>query len=283
MKWSWIIPLLLLALASCADAPVQKERLEIRIMTLNIGDPPKGKMEPLELAEIVEKADQPDFICLQEGYPQKAWQERIRNTLGYMHSFSGMDTETDVKDSTRTQLLLSRHPLQQVEARSFPSKVMHGSGLMALAHINNETIGVVCTHLDTIPKRRTADGTVIYGLWETIGTIWTEMFQETSRTRNVRDLFAWLDERPQPNMLIAGDFNTIFLSKAIRLMKERFVDALLFDRDYFTGTYQRIHAPIQPRVDFIFHSMGITTLDAEVLENPYGDHRAVVAHIALEN
>jgi len=83
--------------------------------------------------------------------------------------------------------------------------------------------------------------------------------------------------QPYKNIIIAGDFNTIPFSKAIRKMGKKYNDALWPSFDYLTGSYNKLSLPIKPRIDYIFHSQGLERITASVIKESAGDHYPVRA------
>ena len=81
--------------------------------------------------------------------------------------------------------------------------------------------------------------------------------------------------------IIGGDFNTFPFSTAIRKMDRRYDDALLESKDYFSGTYKKLALPVQPRIDFIFHSRNIECREGAVIKEGDGDHFPVRATLFL--
>ena len=96
-----------------------------------------------------------------------------------------------------------------------------------------------------------------------------ETTDETVRTRSVEELLDWVGSG---SVIVGGDFNTVFCSKAIRKMGAVFKDALSYSRDYFTGSYTKSGLPVGPRLDFLFYSKDLECLRACVVRKTAGDH-----------
>ena len=60
-------------------------------------------------------------------------------------------------------------------------------------------------------------------------------------------------------------------------MEAVFEDALRDSPDYFTGTYLRSTLPVDPRLDFLFHSKDLECLSACMVKQSAGDHYPVQA------
>ncbi len=97
------------------------------------------------------------------------------------------------------------------------------------------------------------------------------------RSRSVEELLTWVATHPHQDVIIGGDFNTVPLSKSIRAMGKVFKNTLGASSDYFTGTYMKSSLPIEPRIDYIFHSQDINCGDSSVIRDSAGDHYPVRA------
>ena len=97
------------------------------------------------------------------------------------------------------------------------------------------------------------------------------------RSRSVDELLAWVSTRPHKDVIIGGDFNTVPFSKSIRAMGKVYKDAMQSSTDYLTGTYKKSSLPVEPRIDFIFHSGNIRCREASVARDSAGDHYPVRA------
>ena len=67
-------------------------------------------------------------------------------------------------------------------------------------------------------------------------------------------------------------------------MTKKYNDALWPTMSYFTGTYTDLDypfKPLNPRIDFLFHSPDIKTLKAEVVKAGPSDHYPVKAVFGL--
>jgi endonuclease/exonuclease/phosphatase family metal-dependent hydrolase len=136
-------------------------------------------------------------------------------------------------------------------------------------------------HLDPIPKPRDESGRVSLGLWRAMGAVFREMSLRSPRSESVAEILRWLDGKAAGPVILAGDFNTVPSSAAIRLMSERFVDAAAAAGRSLSGTYWRVRLPLRPRVDYIFVSAGIAVVDARTVKRTAGDHYPVVAVLEL--
>ncbi|EFK09181.1 conserved hypothetical protein [delta proteobacterium NaphS2] len=113
---------------------------------------------------------------------------------------------------------------------------------------------------------------------EAISLLARETTDETVRSRCVKELLAWAGS---DRVIIGGDFNTVFCSKAVRKMETVFKDALAGTSDYLTGTYTKSGLPVAPRLDFLFYSKKLACLKAHVVRESAGDHYPVKAEFCF--
>ena len=93
----------------------------------------------------------------------------------------------------------------------------------------------------------------------------------------VRQLKLWLVEQGEGHIIVGGDFNTIPQTTAIRLMNETMRDSLRGTGHYYQPTYSKLKFPIQPRIDYLFHTPRLECLKAGVGNTQAGDHFPVGA------
>jgi endonuclease/exonuclease/phosphatase family metal-dependent hydrolase len=179
--------------------------------------------------------------------------------------------------------ILSQKPLDNVKIHYF-STSRHGYGALAAEiRITDQKLLLCSLHLDRIPQvmsHRWVSG------FTTLRVFKNEIFNETVRSRSVEEVLDWLSGFYSNHIIIGGDFNTFPFSKPIRKMAEKYNDALWPTMSYFTGTYNELDypfTPLNPRIDFLFHSPAIKRLRAEVVKTGPSDHYPVKAVFGLES
>ncbi len=121
------------------------------------------------------------------------------------------------------------------------------------------------------------DGGVEITWGDALKLLTREISKETVRSRSVVELLEWIGSRKTESVIIGGDFNTVIYSTAIRRMSAVFEDALWGFGDYFTGSYAKSTLPVDPRLDFLFHSPDMQCREASVIRKSAGDHYPVRA------
>ena len=164
-----------------------------------------------------------------------------------------------------------------------------GALLVRAASPGGRAVTLVDVHLDPVPKRRDEAGRVDMGFGGAAGAVLREMFTRTARSRSAAELLAWLDRAAAPAdgepVVIAGDFNTVPSSAAVRLMAERYIDAAAASSAVtgrpLRGTYRRVRLPLRPRIDYVFVSRDVRVVEGRAFLRTAGDHYPVLATLEL--
>ena len=142
--------------------------------------------------------------------------------------------------------VISRHPLKKLKTFYFDGY----ASLAAEADVEGKKVLLLSVHLERVEGVRVTETTVELP-WKTAFKLFeNEIAQETPRTRAVDEILSWISLQPYKNIIIAGDFNTVPSSKAIRNMGKKYDDALWPSFDYVTGSYNKLSLPIKPRIDY---------------------------------
>lgn len=265
--------LTILLLGACETTTVAATCTTMTVVTHNVGDS-TGRAVPIhDIAAAFDQHNDPDIVLLQEVRSQghllslkAAIEDRTGRTYRFRYSYNtGIGVLAD-GDIVRVREFIA--PASRVGYGAFAATITGAAG----------TVDAVGVHLDPVLKTRDRNGfSVAWGLVvQTIG----EVVIPTVRARMVREIDQWLDSWSTNPRIIAGDFNTIPQSTAIRYMRRHYDDALRTSADYRTGTYWKIRGP-QPRVDFVFLSDELAGIEGLVIPNRAGDHYPVLARICV--
>ena len=242
-----------------------------KIMTFNIGrtqEIPEIKIETL--VPIIKK-ESPDIVLLQEAYLPKA--KKMAELAGYrMLSLPG--------EKRQHVRILSRYPVQFIGAKK-------------LSDDDNVGKDVVCAEVDTdrglllacsvyLTSIRTELGKeVMNDTAKLVCMSLKEVLFESKRSREVKELVDWLASFKYENIVIGGDFNSLFLSKAGRKMRKVFHDSAWLSPALFVGSHktQEFHLPV--KVDYIFLSNNLSSSGTKIIPESPGDHFPVVTNILL--
>lgn len=143
--------------------------------------------------------------------------------------------------------------------------------------VNGRNVLVCSVHLDRIDSIKVNKDGVGISWGDALSLLTNEIMEDTVRSRSVDELLDWIGSGGPRRVIIGGDFNTVLYSKAIRKMGRVFEDALRYSPDCFTGSYLRSTLPVDPRLDFLFHSSDMECFDASVVKKSAGDHYPVRA------
>jgi len=199
--------------------------------------------------------------------------------LGFDHYVTGREM------SPMSNLaILSDWPLTNPDTIRFPSTYMKPTALCAEAEVDGKKVLLCTMHLETLNPQlgglQQAGDERLPGIFHIMKD---EFLGETNHSRHVKQFLDWIGPKKFDEIIIGGDFNTFPLSKPIRLMTDRFDDALWPSLDYFLGTYLRFNLPlpIKPRIDFLFHSPGLYPMEARIVRESAGDHYPIQALFVL--
>jgi vancomycin resistance protein VanJ len=173
---------------------------------------------------------------------------------------------------------LSRWPLGQVHVLSFHSGTQGKIALAAPVYRPGSTLWACSVHLEAHHRYDIGESLLHWGTF-----LWSELFRSTPRYEQVRELQAWLSRLSDRNWIIAGDFNTFPFSKVDRYLSSQFDDVLSqHPWGYLTGTYWALpRVPVNPRIDFIYHSPELRVAKARVIQRKVSDHFPILAIFSM--
>ena len=236
------------------------------VMTYNIWELNEKRPAVKDVVEVVRSEGIPDILLLQEVRGEDM-SLLLSSALGLPHHLYRQ------ADGQKYGLaVLSRYPLTDNMFFYFKSSKMGRGALKATATVNDRKVRVCSVHLDRIDSVKVNKHGIDLTWGDSLYLLAHETTDETVRSRSVEELLDWVGSE---SVIIGGDFNTVFCSKAIRKMGAVFEDALSHSPDYFTGSYLKSGLPVDPRLDFLFHSHDLECLGACVIRRTAGDHYPV--------
>ena len=111
--------------------------------------------------------------------------------------------------------------------------------------------------------------------------LYKEIFWETKHKKDVTTIIDYIKTKKTETVIIGGDFNTISLSKPIRLITKSYKDSFRYSIKQFKGT--RIKYFIKPKIDFIFISDNFTIIRKCIINKTYGDHYPVYVEYLMNH
>lgn len=250
----------------------------VSVMTCNTGDlSGHGRPVNADIIKAVSAGAVPEVLLLQEVYGREQ-AGALAKALGMSHvAFSFY------RGKTNGVAVLSRAPLENVDTLYFPDSRTGYAAIAADVRVGKRRVTVVSLHLDNVywdmkkNHKIFRGGKVAVKLDAVVSFLKTEFLSESTRSRSVRALAAWLEKRGNGAVIVGGDFNTIQFSRAVRFMDKCFDDALWPSAAYLAGTYHRLSFPVQPRIDYLFYGGGVRCLGAKIGAESPGDHFPVSA------
>jgi endonuclease/exonuclease/phosphatase family metal-dependent hydrolase len=239
-------------------------------MSYNMGDVAAPTVPVERIADVIGSVAWCDLYVLQEVKSS----EQMQALLSELRSRSGVDYRSVYSRRVRIALV-SRFPVASPRTISPQASCPWCGALSAQVDLPGGRTTVVGVHLDAIAKPRDERGHVKLGFFRAIGLIAKEVVGRTPRSEGIREVLR--EVRGERRLVMAGDFNTIPFSRAIRLVERYYQDVLEEQPHYLKGSYWKVDMPIMPRVDFIFHGDVFRVEEAFVLPRSAGDHYPIVA------
>lgn len=157
----------------------------------------------------------------------------------------------------------------------WPENLVMGAAAVQIA-VSGHSVGLCNVHLPPVEKSRDDEGFVRVGPFELAGIIHREVFSQTDRSVGVEALLEALRSVPVDGMIVGGDFNTVFLSRAVRRMRTDYTDTMGGRRGFFATSYSKSRGILPARVDYLFYRGDLVPLDARIIRETAGDHFPVV-------
>jgi len=239
----------------------------LAVMTFNVGTFNSQRPDMGLVRRLIAEMGTPEVLLLQE-VPGKKQAVFLADNLKFQSCV--FEYYPSGKDGLA---VISKHPLKKLKTFYFGGY----ASLAAEADIEGEKVLLLSVHLERVKGVRVTE-TAVELPWKAAFKLFeNEISQKTPRSRAVDEILSWISLQPYKNIIIAGDFNTIPFSKTIRKIDSKFKDSLWPGLDYLAGSYNKLSLPIEPRIDYIFHSPGLKRITASVIKESAGDHYPVRA------
>ena len=208
-----------------------------------------------------------DLVCLQETNreSERAIREGLAREYPHMHFTSNVRYSSGFA-------ILSKTPLSGVRLLE-PGFGFFGT-LLADVELGGRRTRVASVHLEPIVPRGGEGAAGVLALF---------LKTEGLHLKEIRRIAAELPgEAPA---IVAGDMNSASFGSAPRFLKERgFVDsfaAVTPNPDaHTTWHWKYAGTDWRFRIDYVFHSRGMRTLESRIVEAPSSDHKVVVSRLA---
>ncbi len=243
----------------------------ISVLTYNCGN--QGKQPNLEqITEVIRYAGKPDIIFLQDiTWPVKV--PDICKRLNYPHYVTARKQPAPLANLA----IISKYPLSKDEKLSF-NLGKKPVGLSAVVTVNKIKIFLCCVKLPSLSQDIVNKDDSI-SIVKVVKVLYKEIFDETEHLKNVDTIMGYIKNKKMERVILGGDFNTIPLSRPIRLITKRYKDSFWWSIKQFMGT--RIKHFITPRIDYIFCSCSFGVIKKCIINKTYGDHYPVYSEFLI--
>ena len=243
--------------------------LQLTVVTYNAGTLSGERQSPNDVVDAVGKKGRPGLVLLQE-VPDEAFLLRVGEDLGLSYHAFGVYR---VNGKGYGLGILSRSALANPEMRWL--KPCGHAVLTAQMVVGKRRLVVCSVHLERVRAAAQKKNGFELSWANAFRILKTELMSDTPRSIAVEKILNLEELNGSEEVIIGGDFNTVPFSTAVRLMGQRYRDALWPTLDYFTGTYTKVNFPVTPRIDYLFCSGGVKVRSAEVIRKSEGDHYPV--------
>jgi endonuclease/exonuclease/phosphatase family metal-dependent hydrolase len=243
----------------------------LRVMTYNIhhGANRFGVLNLEAIAHTIEGCS-PDVAALQEvdrhwsrrseTMDQPSWfAERLGMQVSYAATLRRPARDPGSPPAEYGLAVLSRRPMATSLDRHYTGWQAEARGLLAVdlkfgdggpaTRARTQTVRVINTHLSVHDRRL--------------------------RAYEIAQLLAFADDRSDPPTVVAGDFNAVTRSEALRSMREGYRDAWQAGRGSPATAGRR-------RIDYLWLSYHLRPVQTVVVRSPASDHFAVVSDLSLD-
>jgi len=94
-------------------------------------------------------------------------------------------------------------------------------------------------------------------------------------------LIAWDLLKNYSNIVMGGDFNSLFAARSMRTMRSIFRDSAWFTPSLFRSSHLRQGIPLPVKVDYILLSKNLRYFGSKICRQSPGDHFPVITNISL--
>lgn len=273
----------------------KKEAGSIRIASWNVArfiemkrNNNKGSQVRLKMMELIKQQDA-DIFCMQEFFTSldSSWYqnlEYVRDNLHYPYYYYSHDNDGD--NHFFGSIIFSRYPIIDSGMIRYPRPALPEALMHANIKVNNDTIRVYTTHLQSLQFRKSdyekidrikdVDDGMVSDSKTIFSKIRTGVVYRKIQTDIVRQV---LGNSPYP-LLFCADLNDIPNSYTYFTVKGDLQDAFL-QKGFGVG---RTFSALSPtlRIDYIFADNNFTIKQFSRVVKKYSDHYLIVSDLKLK-
>jgi len=236
------------------------------------------------------QSEAPDILCIQDYYSGGGKNANFADTICQQSGFKYRSIELINKEKKGLPYglaIFSKYPIVGLQKVEFSNSKVNFC-LASDVIIGKDTIRVVNMHLESIKfgkedysfvnditKAQTENDKLKKG----VRAIAVKMkFAYIKRASQIETVVAFLKKSPY-KIILTGDFNDTPVSYTYRQM-DKLLDDTFVDAGKGLG---QTHGQMLPmlRIDYIFHSKGIQTIEHKTINKDYSDHFPLVARFII--
>ena len=248
-----------------------------------------SKLTQLAIFNLIQ-AESPDVLCIQDYYSGAGKHVDFGDTICKKAGYKFRSIELINKENKGLPYglaIFSKFPIIHAEKLAFPNSVVNFCHSIDVS-IGKDTIRIMNMHLESIKfgkedysfvsevaNAQAANDKLKKGFRTIAGKM---KFAYIKRATQIETVAAFIKKSPFP-VILAGDFNDTPVSYSYKQINNELDDTFV---DEGNGLGQT-HAQMLPllRIDYIFHSETLKTLEHKTIDKDYSDHFPVVARIKL--
>lgn len=248
-----------------------------------------GKNTRSSIFELIH-SESPDILCLQEYYSGAGKNADFADTISCRIGYKYRKVELISKKGQGLPYGLatfSKYPIIHNQKLSYPNSKVNFC-LVSDMIINKDTVRVMNLHLESIKfgaedynfvneitSSPTATERTKRGFLAILGKMKRAYIQ---RTPQIETVVEFIRNSPYP-VLLAGDFNDTPVSYCYRQV-DKVLDDSFVDEGKGLG---QTHTQMLPllRIDYIFHSQSLQTIEHRTINKDYSDHYPVIARFRM--
>ena len=235
-------------------------------------------------------AESPDILCLQEYYSGAGKNANFADTICLKTGYKYRSIELINKEAKGLPYglaIFSKFPIVNVQKVIFSNSRVNFC-LSCDVRVGKDTIRIINTHLESvkfgkedynfvseITNTPTANDKFTKGSIAIVGKM---RFAFIKRAPQIDTLALYIKNSPYP-VILTGDFNDTPVSYCYRQISNELADTFVDAGKGLGQTHNQV-LPIL-RLDYIFHSKTMQTIEQKTIDKDYSDHFPVVARLTL--
>jgi endonuclease/exonuclease/phosphatase family metal-dependent hydrolase len=236
------------------------------------------------------QSESPDILCLQDYYSGTGIKINFADTICSKSGYKYRNIELINKENKGLPYglaIFSKYPIVHTQKLDFPNSKVNFCQSIDVT-IGKDTIRIINMHLESIKfgkedysfvndvaSAEAANEELKKGLRAISGKM---KFAYIKRASQVETVVDFIKKSPYP-VILAGDFNDTPVSYCYRQIDNELDDTFVDSGKGFGQT----HAQMLPllRIDYIFHSQALQTIEHTIINKDYSDHFPIVARFML--